>query len=526
MKRRLDWRRLRPTSVRLKLTLWNVGVLAVILLAFGAALRFRLQANMAAAVDRNLIARARTAQTVFDQPAHGPDHEGPPPFDLGPGGPSDHDERGPRHHDHRAPPLMEDTLTHTPGPFEPLRRQIVDLRGRGLPPFFRDYPWDPDTVAPSGQGREVYSTIHLSGDPVRVLSAPLRRDGHIVGVVQMAASTAEIDREVSRLTTVLLTFMPFALLVAGGAGALLTKSTLRPVRQITQSAGRIEAEDLGARLPVTGGDEFAELAGTFNGMLGRLDDAFGRLRRANQDLTLAFEQQRRFTADASHELRTPLTIIKANASLALLEPRTPAEYQKALEAVDRAADRTTRIVQDLLLLARSDAGRLVLKPVPVCLRDVLTQAVDAAGCAENPTVYLKDATLDLCVLGDADSLVRLFSNLLTNAARHTPPGGQITLSAETYGEQVIVRVADTGVGIAPEHLPHVRDRFYRVDSARSGAEGGTGLGLSICDSIVQAHGGSLSIESAVGHGTTVSVTLPRGSGQQGAAPEVFAREAA
>ncbi len=167
----------------------------------------------------------------------------------------------------------------------------------------------------------------------------------------------------------------------------------------------------------------------------------------------------------------------------------------------------TRIVQDLLLLARADADQLAYTLVPTPLFDVLELAVASPANLDHAPVRMNLPAKPVFVLGHADSLVRLFSNLLENAARHTPGDGSITVSAERVGSQIVVEVADTGAGIAPEHLPHVTERFYRVEAARSRAHGGTGLGLSICRSIADLHGGSLEITSALGQGTTVRVLL-------------------
>jgi signal transduction histidine kinase len=338
-----------------------------------------------------------------------------------------------------------------------------------------------------------------------VLSFPLHDEQRrINGVLQAARPLTEVEWAIGQLTRTLLTFIPFGLLVAGAGGAFLTSRALRPVRHITQAASRIEAQDLSQRLPVAGGDEFAHLAATFNGLLGRLERAF--------------EQQRRFTADASHELRTPLAAIKVHTSLALRGERTPAQYRQTLQTVDRATDTATRIVQDLLLLARSDTQRLDLNLVPTPLPDVLLRAVQsvetalpAPNCLPAPPVAVTLSQPALRVCGDAHHLVRLFTNLLENAVRHTPPDGRVQITASACGGQVTVDVEDTGEGIAPEDLPHVCERFFRADDSRTRASGGTGLGLAICKSIVEAHGGRLTLESEVGKGTRARVILPQAS---------------
>jgi heavy metal sensor kinase len=472
--------RLSLNSVRVRLALWNVGVLAFVLVGLGIIFSVTIRANINAAIDQRLSQKAHRAQHFFD---------GPPP------------QFRPHSQFHPPPPHDEDAAD----PTGEMRPRLFDSQGQSLTPPGRpvDMPWDAAGLSRAERGEEVYATVRADGGDVRVYFLPIVQDGKVVGVVQTGNSLARIYEDRDRMTRTLVYLIPVVLLIAGLGGAFLTDRALRPVRRIAQTASRIEAEDLSHRLPVIGDDEFAHLAETINGMLSRLQIGFERQEQA-------FEQQRRFAADASHELRTPLTIIKANTSLALTERRTEAQYEKTLRAVDTAADRMTRIVQDLLLLARADAGQLAYALVPVSLSEVLTLAAaslpDLADLDSAP-VRLDLPEPPLWVQGHADSLVRLFSNLLENAARHTPADGQVTVTAEIIDKQIVVSVADTGIGIAPEHLPHITERFYRVEAARSRTHGGTGLGLSICRSIAEAHGGSLAVVSALGQGTTVRVTL-------------------
>jgi len=189
----------------------------------------------------------------------------------------------------------------------------------------------------------------------------------------------------------------------------------------------------------------------------------------------------------------------------------PEDQKRVMERIDRAAGLMSGVIQDLLLLARSDAGQLDLQFRPVSLQEGLEEAVAYTATDGSPTVInqVSAAGGNWIVQGDTTHLVRIFSNLIGNAIRHTPSTGSITLSAGDAGNCVVVTVADTGEGIAPEHLPHVMERFYRVDAARTRAQGGTGLGLAICQSIARAHGGDLEIQSEVGMGTQVSVILPK-----------------
>ncbi len=451
--------------MRVRLALWNVGVLALVLAGLAILFSVTLRANISASIDRHLSQRAHHAQRILQSP--------PPDFRPSQAPGEDPDSSG------------------------EMRPRVFLPNGHGFIPA--DAPIDLASLRRAEAGEEGFATVRSAQGDVRVYSMPVVRNGTVIGAVQTGTLLTHIYAERARMTTTFLYLIPVVLLVAGLGGAFLTDRALRPVRQIAAAAGQIEAQDLAQRLPVTGRDEFSDLAETINSMLSRLEASFARQEQA-------FEQQKRFAADASHELRTPLTIIKANTSLSLSERRTAPEYEKTLRAVDNAADRMTRIVQDLLLLARADADQLAYSLVPTALADVLNSA--AAAVPSDGTAPIRiDLPEPISVLGHGDSLTRLFSNLLENAARHTPADGLITVSAEAVGEQFAVQIADTGAGIAPEHLPHVTERFYRVEAARSRAQGGTGLGLAICRSIADAHGGRIEISSVLGQGTTVCVFL-------------------
>ncbi|BDI29769.1 two-component sensor histidine kinase [Capsulimonas corticalis] len=487
-------------SVRVRITLWNVGILAFVLIVLGAVFMFSFRANVASAVDQGLAQKAHGRQHFFG---------GMPP-DMTADVLAGRDPRPP-HFGERFGPPQKQSKTPPPGGgpgdgpgderFGEMRPRMFDLKGNAL---LHGAPlWDRTGFKRVVQGAPgVYSTIHASDGDVRVFSLPLQQNGVTLAVVQCANSLTHFQEEQARMQRILMTLIPFVLLIAGFGGAFLTDRALRPVREIAHAANKIEAEHLSQRLPVIGHDEFAEIAETFNGLLGRLETAFERQEQA-------FQQQQRFTADASHELRTPLTIIKANTSLALTSARTEEQLRKTLQTVDTAADRMNRIVQDLLLLARSDAGQMDYDLRPTPLAEIIEQALPSVQSASHAPVAVRLDPPDMRVCGQPDALVRLFSNLLENAARYTPQDGQITISSEAQGECVTIAVADTGEGVAPDHLPHITERFYRAEAARSRAHGGTGLGLAICQTIVDLHHGSLAIESTLGAGTTVRVTLPR-----------------
>jgi signal transduction histidine kinase len=475
------------SSVRLRLTLWNVLVLALVLLITGALLRHGVENSLMQTVDAELIGRA-----------HGLQDRWPPPPDP--------DGR------------LSGRRFEAVGADEPYRPRILDTAGRNYRSHTPEFVLRPDDVKRSLSTDEqilVTGTVGNGHEPARILTVPLhRKDGTADAVLQTAAPLSTALRELDVLTANFLGLLPISLLFAGLGAAFLTDRSLRPVRAVTRAAAGIgAAEDLSARLVVEGSDEFSHLAGTFNGMVARLEAAF-------RDLEAAYDQQRRFVADASHELRTPLTIIKANTSLALSDPALDPDARDVLGEIDRAADRTSRIVQDLFLLARSDSGQLpiVREPIPVgvLLTDVAEQCRYLPGKGDGPSaairVELSAAPADLSILGDRGPLERLLTNLIENALRHTPSDGAITLSARPESgapSSVLISVADTGEGIPPEHLARVMERFYRVDAGRARTEGGTGLGLAISAAIAEAHGGALTLDSEPGRGATARVTLPR-----------------
>lgn len=479
------------TSIRVRLTLWHVAVLGLVLVGFSYLLPYSVRKILSDAADRELADRARATARAFGNTLFRP-------FPRPPSG-------EPAGQSPRARPTPPTSEVERRSYFR--RPRILDLDMRPLftipgVPLEEQYdpPWDDLGFQAAAVGQEIYTNVVIDNERVRVFSMPIGPPGEPEGVIQVAHLLTEQDRLNDGLVRILMTLVPIALLVAGIGGIFLTDRALRPVRRITHAAAQISAADLSQRLEVTSRDELGELSQTFNGMIERLEQAFERLERA-------YEQQRRFTGDASHELRTPLTAIKANTSFALSGEHPPEVYREALKAADEAADTMTRIVQDLLLLARSDSGQLRMELVPTDLEEVLRRAIASVRDRCASPIHLEMPDQPVGVSGDAHHLLRLFLNLLENAARHTPPEGSITIAVEKQGAGVEVRVEDTGEGIPPEHLPHVMDRFYRVDSARSRAQGGTGLGLAICQSIVQAHGGALRLDSEPGRGTTVTVRL-------------------
>lgn len=473
-------------TIRARLTLWNMLVLALVLIVLGAVLRVTVEFNLMASIDENITSRAEGSQRFWgrwfanETVNRGRFAAAAPRNNLRTG----------RMGGFRPMPA----ISRMPSQWQARMQEVpFDLKGNRLFSPNKEAPFDQLGFDRAVRGNKVFSIIKLDDVRVRILSQPLRGAGKIVGVVQVGYALDDVDRALSNLNTTLLTLVPFALFAAGIGGLLLTWRMLRPIREVTEAAGRIGADDLSQRLPVYGTDEFSKLAITFNETLGRLEQSF--------------EQQRRFTADASHELRSPLTVIKANASLALSHDDLPQSYRKSMESVDKAAGVMNRVVQDLLLLARSDTGQLALHLRPTSLSAILETAVVCVQKETGPAIRNLVEDKNIIIVGDESHLTRLFVNLLDNAIQYTPDEGCITISARVDEDITIITVEDTGIGIPPEHLPHICERFYRVDEARLRAKGGTGLGLAICQNIARAHGGSMDITSFTGMGTKVWISL-------------------
>src|SRR6478672_12978842 len=289
--------------------------------------------------------------------------------------------------------------------------------------------------------------------------------------------------------------IPLALLLAGAGGWGLASIGLRPVRQMARRAASIPSnglEDLG---PAPRDDELGQLSSAFNGLVARLRGAV--------------ETQRQFMADASHELRTPVSIIRTAADVTLSrEQRDETEYRDALATTGAQARRLGRLVDDMLVLARADAGAYPLRPVTLYLDDVLEEcrrAVDLLAHARGVTLRTQGPS-DVSIRADEELLRRLILNLLQNAIQHSPSGGVVTVDIAPNGSRVYVRVADTGTGIADSDRARIFERFVQLDPSRR-AEG-TGLGLPIAKWIAEVHDGSLSVESTGPAGSTFCVVLP------------------
>lgn len=333
------------------------------------------------------------------------------------------------------------------------------------------------------------------------LITPVTRDGVALGYV-VVGSPSDLIGQQHRLAASLLLGSVGMLVLAFLGGLWLADRAMRPVADIARAARNISEHDLDQRLNMRGRDELASLAGTFDGMIGRLQ--------------AAFERQRQFVADASHELRTPLTIINLEVGRALSSRRSAPEYKRALETVEVEGGRMTRLVNDLMTLARMDSGQAILQFTDIDLSELASSAVERLSpLASDRSVQLECGNLtEVHVSGDRQYLLQMISNLLENGIKYGGAGERVRIDVVRKDGQAVLLVSDTGPGIPPKDLPAVFDRFYRADKARTHNGGdddessGNGLGLSIVSWIVRSHGGSITVESRVNEGTVFEVALP------------------
>jgi heavy metal sensor kinase len=455
-------------SIKFRFTIWYLLVLAVLLGALSAGVYFYLSRSLYRSLDDSLELRSQQICSV--------------------------------------PPVLE-SIWH--GEFQEELGEIVMLyfyTGSQLvqvsPPEM-SVSLSQEFIYQAINGRSSFATIEAAdGQGLRLLAVPIHLGipglplSSQPGALILGRSTKQIDQALHGLVRTLATADALALAVAAGGGIFLARRALKPVDKIAETAQEIGETDLSRRINVNTKDELGRLAATLNAMIGRLEKAFQR--------------QKQFTSDASHELRAPLAVIEAESSLALQKERPPGDYRQSLETISQESKQMSSLIEQLLTLARADAGKEQWNFTDVNLGRVITNlsADVEVLCQEKGLSCQLGQIQDLVVKGDAARLRELFMNLLDNAIRYTPALGTVSVSLHREGEMAIVAIKDTGVGIAAEDMPFIFERFYRVDKARSRAQGGTGLGLAICRYIAEAHGGKIEVESQVGVGSTFSVWLP------------------
>ena len=469
---------MRKLSIGMRLTLWYLAIFALAQLVFGAGMWLVLRHHLYDLVDDNLEREVDDSNNLL--------HAQKQNASLA----------GLRHE------LTEEYALEHSGDY--LQVYLADGEMIYQSPFLQTYPlhhWKLGTVTPvvkPGQRRRPsYEDVWLGGKPLRFATQDIDVKGTVY-IVQTGLVTHDVLKTLSRFRLYLLMFAPLLLLVAAGGGYWLSRRALSPVDALARTARSITGTTLSSRLEkLNTGDELQRLSDTLNEMLDRIE--------------LAFRRVTQFTADASHELRTPISLVRTEAELALRRSRGESEYKEALQHILLEAERTTSLIEELLALARADAGRETLHLHPVHVQEILREVVEGwRRVAKISNLQFSDGidARGSLVLADEAALRRAIDILLDNAFKYTPSPGTVHLSAEQQNDKVVITVRDTGVGIAAEEQSKVFERFYRVDKARSRDMGGAGLGLAIAQWIVQQHGGKIEVESSLGKGSIFRVELP------------------
>lgn len=464
-------------SLRVKLTGYYLAILSAVLLLFGVAIYFYLSHSLLTTIDESLAFQVEKIEFIM---AIGAGVE-PPNRQQGESG-------------------QEELLQLSPHVI-----QIINEQGRIT---------DENLVSPKDRlsvdvaslmklkvGETVFDSIKLgSGEPMRVATRRVKdHDGDGTYFIRLGHSLEALQSARRRALLVLSLAIPVALLLGSFGGLLLANQALSPVDRITSAAELIAKGDLTERVPAPEKmDEIGRLAATFNHMISRLQ--------------AAFERQKQFTSDASHELRTPLAVMRGDIEITLRRDRPTDEYKRVLESNLEEIVRLSRLVEDLLMLARGDSGQLELRREPVDLNKLCRQMTDyisPLAMQREQTLTYHAADAEVVVNADLQRIKQLLLNLLDNAIKYTEPGGQITLDLKAEEKCAVLTVADTGRGIPAEDLPHIFERFFRRSAKTSDrSAAGFGLGLSIVKWIVDSHDGIIETKSQPGKGTEFVVKLP------------------
>jgi heavy metal sensor kinase len=347
-----------------------------------------------------------------------------------------------------------------------------------------------------GQGIS-FQTTNFEALQYRVARQQILVDGNVY-LVDAAVPTEPFDQALDNFRLIEKRFLPLLVILASLFGYWLSGRALAPVNRIIQSAERVSVRNLSRRLEVPKAkDELRRLTEQVNAMLDRIETSVKRITQ--------------FTADASHDLRTPLALIRTSAELALRRPRSDSEYREALARILATSEETSELIEQLLMLARADANVAQLKLEPTDLYPVLQAAGQKANVlASAKSLGFSQSLIPIArpVVANEAALERLFLSVLDNAVKYTAPGGRVALTLSFDESQAFIEVHDTGIGIAAKDLPHVFERFYRADQARSRETRGSGLGLSIAKWIAESHNGSIDLQSTPGQGTKATIRLP------------------
>ena len=461
-------------SIGLRLTLWYLAIFALGQFAFGAGMWLVLRHHLVSLVDENLLHQTEDLQSFLMMQKKAADV-----------------------------PKFREEVTEAYAP-EHAGEYLAISTSAGDAVYISDFLTKAGfaaSVSPSGTDSTtafVFEDRVLERKHLRFLRSSVNTHD-LIFVVSMGASMKEVRETLRAFRNYLLLFAPLVLLISSAGGYWLSRRALAPVDALTRTARNVSGHNLSSRLEkLDTGDELQRLSDTLNEMLDRIEKVFLRTTQ--------------FTADASHELRTPIALMRTEAELALRRERDAGSYREALQQILKEAERTSVLIEDLLVLARADSGREVVRQQPLELGGFLRDSIKdweplAVRGGHQLNLHSRHAG-SVWVMADESLLRRVLTILLDNAVKYTPAPGVIDVLLEERDGRAVVSVSDTGIGISPEERSKIFDRFYRVDRARGRATGGAGLGLAIARWIVECHRGSITVESAAHQGSRFSVQMP------------------
>jgi heavy metal sensor kinase len=460
-------------SIRFRLTVWYAGLLGLLLLLFGASTYLGLRHYLNQTLNESLGRQARQIGENFL-------------IDVATGGEgyviSEINE-------HYAPELNNRFVRVT-------RADGSALYVSGKP---KESRFDPSAISAVGApvDRDFTREAHAPGGVLLIYTHPFTERTGQRFLIEVGAPYEQVEDVLYGLLLALALGLPLTVIVAISGGWLLMRQALNPVDEITRGAEQITSRNLSRRLPVARtGDELERLSAALNRMIERLEESFLYVSR--------------FTADASHELRTPLTILRGELEAASVQPEIAPDLRETIESAQEETERLSRIVESLMAISRLDAGEARMECDALDLAELAASTTEQMRLlAEDKEIALRCESEELVSIeGDRARLKQVIVNLVDNAIKYTPAGGLVGVKVCASNGRALLEVNDNGVGIPPEALPHIFERFYRVDKARSRQMGGAGLGLSIIKAIITAHGGQVRVESVEGRGSRFLVELP------------------
>lgn len=463
-------------SIRFRLTVWYAGLLGILILLLGTSTYLGLRHYLNQTLNESLGRQARQIGESFlaDVATGG---EGYVVSEI---------------NEHYAP--------------EQNNRFVRVTRADGSVLYISGKPkeshFDPSTIPILGYpvNQDFEREEHLPGGELLIYAHPFTERTGQRFLIEVGAPYEQVEVVLYGLLLALAFGLPLTVIVAVGGGYMLMKKALNPIDAITQAAEQITSRNLSHRLPVARtGDELERLSAALNRMIARLEESFQYIRR--------------FTADASHELRTPLTVLRGELEAATQKPQITQSWPELGETIGSALEETerlSRIVDSLLAISRLDAGEAQMERAKLDLAELTVSTTEQMRLlAEDRNITLNcEVVRNVEIEGDRARLKQVVVNLVDNAIKYTPEGGNVVVKVGATDDYAMVEVADDGSGIPAEAIPHLFERFYRVDRARSRQMGGTGLGLAIVKSIVTAHGGQVTVESTEGKGSRFRVELP------------------